>query len=115
MDGRSPAGVQGLLIKETRLVIPAGLRNYVVSKLHEGHQGVAKCRERARQRMWWPGLSQQLNELVLNCGTCIKERTNHTEPLIPTDLPERPWRKLGAYLFTLKGKMYLLVVDYYSR
>uniref|UniRef100_A0A3B1ISF7 Gypsy retrotransposon integrase-like protein 1 n=1 Tax=Astyanax mexicanus TaxID=7994 RepID=A0A3B1ISF7_ASTMX len=86
-----------------------------LAKLHEGHQGVVKCRERARQSVWWPGLSQQLNELVLNCRTCIKERTNHTEPLIPTDLPERPWQKLGTDLFTLKGKTYLLVVDYYSR
>ncbi|KAJ8375234.1 hypothetical protein SKAU_G00058140 [Synaphobranchus kaupii] len=104
-----------LLLKGMRLVIPAALRSDVLSKLHEGHQGVAKCRERARQSVWWPGLSQQLNELVLNCRMCIQERTNHTEPLIPTELPERPWQKPGADIFTLKGKMYLLVVDYYSR
>ena len=105
----------GLLLKGTRLVIPSAMRNDVLAKIHQGHQGVVKCRERARQSVWWPGLSQQLNELVQNCRTCIKERTNHTEPLMPSDLPERPWQKLGADLFTLKGKMYLLVVDYYSR
>lgn len=105
----------GLLLKGTRLVIPSAMRNDVLAKIHEGHQGVVKCRERARQSVWWPGLSQQLNGLVQNCRTCIKERTNHTKPLMPTDLPERPWQKLGADLFTLKGKVYLLVVDYYSR
>ena len=58
--------------------------------------------------MCWPGLSQQLNELVQTCRTCIKERTNRTKPL-------RPWQKLGEDLFTLKGKTYLVVIDYYSR
>uniref|UniRef100_A0A8C5G7Q6 Integrase catalytic domain-containing protein n=1 Tax=Gouania willdenowi TaxID=441366 RepID=A0A8C5G7Q6_GOUWI len=34
---------------------------------------------------------------------------------MPTDLPERPWQKLGADLFTLKDKSYLLLIDYFSR
>lgn len=105
----------GLLLYGTRFVIPSALRNDVLDRLHEGHQGVVKCRARVRQSVWWPGLSQQLNELVLKCHACIKERTNHTEPLIPSDLPERPWQKLGTDLFVLNGKTYLLVVDYYSR
>lgn len=66
--------------------------------------------------MWWPaGLSQQLHELVQNCKTCIKERSNPTEPLITTDFPERPWQRLGADLFALKAKTYLRLVDYYLR
>ncbi|XP_061905542.1 uncharacterized protein K02A2.6-like [Entelurus aequoreus] len=91
------------------------MRNYVLAKLHEGHQGVVKCRQRARQSVWWPGLSQQLNELVLNCRTCCKERQNHREPLMPSPYPGRPWEKLGADLFMLGTKTYLLVVDYMSR
>ncbi len=37
----------GLLLKGQRLVIPSTMRNDVLAKLHEGHQGVVKCRERA--------------------------------------------------------------------
>ena len=55
----------GLLLKRTRLVIPYAMRNEVLAKLHEGHQGVEKCQERARQSVWWPGLSQQLNKTGL--------------------------------------------------
>ena len=41
--------VDGLLLKDTRLVVPARMRNDVLAKLHEGHQGVEKCKSRARQ------------------------------------------------------------------
>uniref|UniRef100_A0A8C5D510 Gypsy retrotransposon integrase-like protein 1 n=1 Tax=Gouania willdenowi TaxID=441366 RepID=A0A8C5D510_GOUWI len=105
----------GLLLRGTRLVIHAIMRNGVLDKIHEGHQGVVKCRERARQAVWWPGLSNQISELVLKCRQCIQERVNVREPLMPTDLPERPWQKLGADLFTLKDKSYLLLIDYFSR
>ena len=105
----------GLLLKGQRLVIPSTMRNYVLVKLHEGHQGVVKCRERAQQSVWWPGLSQQLNEVVLNCRACCQERQNHREPLTPTPYPGRPWQKCGADLFVLESKTNLLVVDYASR
>ncbi|KAL1265233.1 hypothetical protein QQF64_003260 [Cirrhinus molitorella] len=105
----------GLLLRGTRLVIPASMRSSVLNKLHEGHLGLVKCRERARQSVWWPGLSHQLKEIVHNCRTCLKERQNPKEPLMPTQFPDRPWQRLGADLFMLGTKTYLLVIDYYSR
>lgn len=65
-----------LLLTGTRLVIPATMRNSVLSKLHEGHVGLVKCSGRSRQSVWWPGLSHQLKEMVLNLRTCLKERQN---------------------------------------
>ena len=57
-------------------MIPVSMRLDVLDELHEGHQGITKCRERAKASVWWPGLSKQLEELVNNCSTCIKERVN---------------------------------------
>ena len=37
------------------------------------------------------------------------------ELMIPMDLPEYPWQKVGADLFYLNGANYLVVVDYYLR
>lgn len=105
----------GLLLRGTRLVIPSALQGDVLHRLHEGHLGVTKCRGRAKDTVWWPGLSSQLNNMVLKCKICIKERQNVKEPLMPTDMPDRPWQTVGADLFTLRGKTYLLVVDYFSR
>lgn len=104
-----------LLLRGSRLVIPPVMRSSVLDALHQGHQGMTPCRERAREAVWWPGLSSHLNDLVSTCTTCIKERANPVEPLMPSELPERPWQKVGADLFSLNDNTYLLVVDYYSR
>lgn len=91
------------------------MRNHVLTKIQEEHQGVVKCKARVRQTVWWPGLSQQIMEMVLNCRTCILERHNVKEPLMPKECPDRPWPKVGTGLFELGGKSYLLAVDYFSR
>lgn len=62
-----------LLLRGSRLVIPTAMRNTVLDSLHGGHQRMTKCRERAKESVWWPGLSSQLNDLVKNCRICIKE------------------------------------------
>lgn len=80
----------GLLLKGTRLVIPSAMRNDVLAKLHEGHLGIVKCKARAHESVWWPGLGQQVNDMVLRCRTCIQERHNPKEPLQPTECPQRP-------------------------
>ena len=43
---------QGLLLKGARLVIPPALRQSMLTKIHTGHQGITKCRERAKQSVW---------------------------------------------------------------
>ena len=107
--------LHNLLMKDSRVIIPSALRLEVLDKIHTGHQGIQKCRERAKDSMWWPGLSKQLEDLVRECTTCVKARKNHPEPMIPSRVPDRPWRKVGTDLFEFKGQEFVLVVDYLSR
>lgn len=104
-----------LLLCGQRIVVPACLRAQVLEQLHVGHQGITKCRQRAKQSVWWPGLSTQLSEYVRSCAICAQNQTLHAEPLIPNKLPTLPWQKVAADFFDFKSKTYLLVVDYYSR
>ena len=39
----------GLLLKGKRLIIPMNMRKEMIDKLHEGHQGISKCRALAKQ------------------------------------------------------------------
>ena len=107
--------VQNILLKETRIVIPSSMRLEILDKIHEGHQGIAKCREQAKSSVWWPGLSREIQDLVQQCRTCALHRDNKPEPLIATPLPDCPWQIVATDLFQMKGIDYLIVIDYYSR
>lgn len=106
---------KGVLLKGSRLVVPQSLRSMVMKQLHEGHQGIVRCRARALESVWWPGLSSQLASIVTNCRVCAEYRDQPAEPMIPTRTPSRPWERVAADIFHMKGSNYLLVVDYFSR
>ena len=106
---------EGLLLYRTRLVIPVELRRDILSKIHDGHQGIVKCRALAKCSVWWPGLSQQIQSRVENCATCEKERKARPEPLKPSSFPDYPWQKVGMDSFDWCGQQYLLVIDCFSR
>ena len=103
-----------LLLYGSRIVVPKALRAETLQKLHSGHQGVQRCRSRANDSVWWPGLASQIVETVQAC-ICAGHSTLHHEPMIASKLPDYPWQKVGSDLFQLRGDHYLLVVDYYSR
>ena len=90
---------RGLLSKGDRLVIPKMLRCDVVKNIHEGHQGISKCSERANSAVWWPGINQQLAEFVAKCPVCTKYRQINSERMMPSNLPSYPWKKVGCDLF----------------
>ncbi|UYV72254.1 hypothetical protein LAZ67_9002361, partial [Cordylochernes scorpioides] len=109
-------GVQnGLLMRSCRLVIPASMKLEILEKLHAGYFGITKTRLRARETVWWPGISEEIAETVRKCSVCIQEAVSKHEPLIPTNFPTRPWQKIGMDLFKFENKWYLVVIDYYSR
>ena len=97
------------------LVVPSSMRLNVLGKIHQGHQGITKCRERAKAGVWWPGLSRQIEDVVTSSHKYIKRRVNKPEPLISSPVPDRPWQVLGTDLFELQSIDYLLVVDYFSK
>ena len=102
-------------MRGSRIVIPTPLRKEILAQLHTGHQGITKCRERARQSVWWPGIGKQLQDLIQHCPVCCQERLQPAEPLIPSEFPSLPWETVATDLFYWKGSTYLLVVDYFSR
>ena len=52
----------GLVTKGARLVIPSTLRSKVLEQIHEGHLGIEKCMLKARDSVFWPGISNDIRE-----------------------------------------------------
>jgi len=105
----------GLLMRNCRIIIPNSMQLEILEQIHAGHLGIVKCRERAKQSVWWPGLSRQIQSMVEACRVCQLHRPEVTEPLQPTPLPDGPWQKVAMDLFQYGGISYLIIVDYYSR
>ena len=110
----------GLILKNTRIVIPHKLRQATLKQIHEGHLGLKKCQARAKCSVYWPRLYAELQDLVLNCQVCLKfsqakRKTKHAKNNLGQELPLVPWTKLATDLFHFEGDSYLLVVDYTSR
>ena len=75
------------------------MRKEILERIHDGHMGITKCRERANQSVWWPHVSKDIQDRVYTCG----------------HLPDRPFQKVGVDLCEFRGLQYLVIVDYYSR
>ena len=106
----------GLLLKSTQIIIPKDMRADMLRRIHGGHLGIELSRQRARQAVYWPNMNKQIEELVQKCSTCQKHRnTQQKETLISHDIPSHVFEKVGADLFTLDNKDYLLIVDYTSK
>ncbi|XP_026582357.1 uncharacterized protein K02A2.6-like, partial [Pseudonaja textilis] len=105
------------LLWGTRVVIPTSLRTRVLEALHEGHPGIVRMKALARSYVWWPGLDEDIVNWVSSCNICQESR-----PAPPIATPTRwesasgPWSRIHIDLAgPLHGKMFLVVVDTYSK
>ena len=104
-----------MLFKSHKLVVPKSLQSEMLEKIHEAHLGINKCKSRARETLFWPGMCSDIEHKVSSCEKCAENfNRNPKEPLIKTELAERPWSKISVDLFRFKGKNYLLSVDRFS-
>eukprot|EP00057_Strongylocentrotus_purpuratus_P012550 XP_011667024.1 PREDICTED: uncharacterized protein K02A2.6-like [Strongylocentrotus purpuratus] len=103
-------------MKGSRIVVPSTMKKQMLDKIHEGHLGIEKCKRRAREVLYWPRINQDITEMVQNCNSCLMYKPKQqTESLKPHTVPNRPWEKIAADLFTLNNKDYMVIVDYYSQ
>ena len=61
----------GLLLKGEKIIVPSSLRKEMRTLIHQGHLGIEKCKTRARDTFYWPGMNQEITDLVANCETCL--------------------------------------------
>ena len=106
---------QGLVLKGSKIVIPPTMRKEILTKIHAGHQGRDKCKQRARQVVFRPRSNSDINNMVDTCETCQRHQHNYQkESLKPYPVPTCPWQVIGTDLCEINKKDYLVMVDAYS-
>ncbi|CAK1554172.1 unnamed protein product [Leptosia nina] len=107
--------VDGVIFRQNLVIIPQCLRKEMLKIIHEGHLGIDRCKRRARQVLYWPGISKDIEMFVKKCITCQESSNSHAkEPMLPINIPSLPWETVGSDIFEYRKKYFLVVVDYYS-
>ena len=108
-----------IILKGTYIVVPHKKHQVTLQLIHEEHLGLGKCKLRAKDTVYWPGLNDQLEKLVLNCDLCLKYSHSKQKQKPSTsfgqEIPVHPWTKLATDIFHFGGASYLLIVHYNSR
>ena len=95
------------------MVIPLRMRPEILQWLHSSHQGVQSTLRRARDVVYWPGMSKDIELVVSRCSVC--EETSPALPrekLMVHEILGKPWEKVGMDLFRVQGRDFLIIVDY---
>ena len=107
----------GILLRNSRVLIPEVLRTLLLKDLYAEHLGMVKMKQLARKYLWWPGLDKEIEETVKLCHSCQEASKAPPAPNPASwSWPGGPWKRLhldfaGPYL----SKIYLVMVDAYSK
>ena len=81
----------------------------------KGHQGKERCLLRARNTVFWPRMTYDIQRLIEKFMIC--QEYGKSQPLIGTtlELPPFPWHTLVTDLFYWKRMDFLIVADVFSK
>ena len=60
----------GLLTCGTRIIVPREMRPEMLQYIHKGHQGKEHCLLRARNNVFWPKMTYDIQQLIEKCMIC---------------------------------------------
>ncbi|XP_064629246.1 uncharacterized protein K02A2.6-like [Lineus longissimus] len=104
-----------LVFRGLRVIVPASMQKTMCSLVHSSHIGIDGCIGRAREALYWPGMTVEIKRKVSQCAVCREfETKQQKETLVNHEIPERPWQNIGTDLFDFEGKKFLITVDYLS-
>ena len=113
--GKSLSVESGLITCGNRIIVPKEIQPEMLQYIHEGHQGKEKCLLWARNTVFWPKMTCDVQELIERSIIC--QEHGKSQPIIGTtqELPPFLWHTLATDIFYWKRVDFLIVADVFSK
>lgn len=70
------SALDGILFKGEKIIVPHTLRQDMLKLIHARHIGMEKCKQRAKDILFWPGMGKQRESMVEAYYTCLEHRSS---------------------------------------
>ena len=105
----------GLITCGNRIIVPKEMGAEMLQYIYEGHQGKERCLLWARNTVFWPKITYDIQKLIERCIIC--QEYGKSQSIIGTtqELPPFPWYTLATDIFYWKRMDFLIVADVFSK
>ena len=79
-----------LITYGNRIIVPKEMRPEMVQYVHEGHQGKERCLLRARNTVFWPKITYNVQQLIETCIICQEHGKSQLSIGTTQELPPFP-------------------------
>ena len=98
-----------------RIVLPLPSVKPFLKLLHASHSGISKTTSLVRGLYFWPGMTNDIRQMVSSCVECSRVLPSQPANPMSTASPSShfgfPKQHVGLDLFSFGGKDYLICVD----
>ena len=105
----------GLITCGNRIIVPKEMRAEMLQYIRDGHQGKERCVLWARNTVFWPKITYDIQELIERCIICQEHGKSQSIIGTTQELPPFPWHTLATDIFYWKRMDFLMVTDVFSK
>ena len=104
-----------LIVYGCRLLIPRAMRRQILQEIHASHQGEVRTKLRAKLVVYWPGLNNDIDNIISACKQCQDNLPSQPrETIIQKPRPSRPFQEIAIDFCSYAGRDFLVMVDCYT-
>mgnify|MGYP002804555297 CR=1 FL=1 len=98
-------------------MLPSNLWDRVIDLAHQGHQGVAKTKERLRPKVWFAGMDGLVEDKIRSCHSCaITGEDPPCAPVVTERACETPWTCLSMDFGSFPdGRLTAVLMDNHTK
>ena len=101
--------INGIVVRNDRIVLPVILRKKALDIAHRGHPGVVSMRRYLRENVWWAYMDRDVTERIQECADCtaVSSQTP-AEPMLRNEMPDRARQDLAIDFSPRKSSLHFL-------